>query len=109
MLKKFFEQGLNDQIATMGEVCTIQDKIKHTETEKFKAIITEKQGETEIEVGAMTYTVNAHALIPASIGQADILGNRLKTKEGEFLICTAVKSTSDAAYSCDLVKIKSLG
>lgn len=109
MLKKFFEQGLNDQIATMGEVCTIQDKIKHTETEKFKAIITEKQGETEIEVGAMTYTVNAHALIPASIGQGDILGNRLKTKEGEFLICTAVKSTSDAAYSCDLVKIKSLG
>lgn len=108
MLKKFFEQGLNDQIATMGEVCTIQDKIKHTETEQFKAIVTEKQGETEIEVGAMTYTANAHALIPASIGQDKILGNRLKTKDGEFLICTAVKSSSDAAYSCELVKIKSL-
>lgn len=109
MLKKFFEQALNDQIKTQGEECTIHDKIKHTETDKFKAIITEKNGETEIEVGAITYTVNAHALIPASIGQADILGNRLKTKEGEFLICTAVKSACDAAYSCDLVKIKSLG
>lgn len=108
MLKKFFEQGLNDQIKTMGEVCTIQDKINQTETAQFKAIVTEKQGETEVEIGAITYTANAHALIPASIGQEQIIGNRLKTKDGEFIICTAVKSSSDAAYSCELVKIKSI-
>lgn len=108
MLKKFFEQGLNDQIAIMGEVCTIQDKIHQTETNEFKAVVTARQGETEVEIGAITYTINAHALIPASIGQEQIIGNRLMTKDGEFLICSAVKSVSDAAYSCDLVKIKSI-
>lgn len=107
-MKKFFETALNDQIAIMGEVCTIQDKIHQTETNEFKAVVTARQGETEVEIGAITYTINAHALIPASIGQEQIIGNRLKTKDGEFLICSAVKSSSDAAYSCDLVKIKSI-
>lgn len=108
MMKKFFEQGFNDQLEIMGEVCKIKNKVKQTETPEFKAVITEKQGETEVEVGAITYLVNSHALIPASFSQTEILGNRLLTKEGEFLIVTAVKSISDAAYSCELVKIKSL-
>lgn len=108
MLKKFFEQGLNDQIKTMGEDVKIVDKIKRTETPEFQAIVTSKNGDLEIELGALTYTANAHALIPASIGQADFIGNRLMTKEGEYIILSAVKSTGEAAYSCDLVKINSI-
>lgn len=108
MLKKFFQEGYNDQLAVMGEVCKIKNNIKQTETNEFKAVITTKDGKLEVEIGAVTYLVDSHALIPASFGQEQIVGNRLMTKDAEYIITSAVKSLSDAAYSCDLVKVKSI-
>ena len=108
MLKKFFTDGVKDQIKVMGEECKILDRIHQKETETFNAVVTPKQCDLTVEVGAITYNIDAHALIPATIGQEQIIGNRLKTKEGEYIITSAVKSHSDAAYSCDLVKIKSI-
>ena len=108
MLKKFFKDALEDQLKIMGEDCTICDKIHQTETESFKAIITTKNSEMEVEIGSITYNIDAHALIPESVGQEKITGNRLKTKNGEYIITSAVKSVNEAAFSCDLVKIKSI-
>lgn len=109
MLKKFFESGFSDQLQICGEVCKIKNRIKQTETEEFKAVITEKSGELQVEVGQMIYTIDAHALIPESVGQEQIVvGNRLCTKEGEYMISTATKSICEPFIACDLVKIRSI-
>lgn len=108
MLKKFFQESLKDQLKIQGEECTICDKIHLTESAPFQAIITTKNSEIQVEIGSIIYNVDAHALIPESVGQEKITGNRLKTKNGEYIITSAVKSLNEAAFSCDLVKIKSI-
>lgn len=109
MLKKFFKDALKDQIKIMGEECTLCNKIKQTESDPFTAIVTNKSSEITVEIGSIVYNISGHAIIPDSIGQEkELTGNRLKTKHGEYIITSVVKSINEAAYSCDLVKIKSI-
>ena len=81
MMKKFFETALNDQLKTMGEPCKIVDKINQTVTPEFMAVVTTKTGDLTVEIGSMTYNIDGHALIPESVGQDKIIGNRLVTKD----------------------------
>jgi hypothetical protein len=108
MMKKFFETALNDQLKTMGEPCKIVDKINQTVTPEFMAVVTTKTGDLTAEIGSMTYNIDGHALIPESVGQDKIIGNRLVTKEGEYIITSSVKSKYEVAFSCDLVKVRSI-
>lgn len=105
-LSKFFADGFKDQLDMMGEKCTVENKIKRTITDPFMAVITQKQGETEVEIGGLTYVVSAHALIPSTLTVKDLISNRLHDSQGhEFLIVSAVKDISQNFYSCDLVRI----
>ena len=105
-LSNFFAEGFKDQLDMMGEKCTVENKIKRTTSEPFMAVITQKQGETEVEIGGLTYVVSAHALIPSTLNVKDLISNRLRNSEGqEFLIVSAVKDISQNFFSCDLVKV----
>lgn len=104
-LSKFFADGFKDQLAMQGEMCVIENKIKRTTSESFSAVITQKTGETEVEIGEITYTVTAHALIPNKFSVKELISNRLKSIDAEFIIVSAVKDISQDFYSCDLVRI----
>ena len=104
-LSKFFAEGFKDQLAMQGEACTVENKIKRTTSEVFYAVVTQKTGETEVEIGEITYTVSAHALIPSTFTIKELISNRLKTADNEFIIVSAVKDISQDFYSCDLVRI----
>ena len=105
-LEKFFADGFADQLNMMGQDCYIESKIKQSKTRPFKAVVTHKSGETEVEIGGLTYVVSAHALIPATrLLVKDLISNRLCTGDAEYLIISAVKDISQNFYSCDLVKL----
>lgn len=106
LLKEFLTVGVADQIAVMGQDCVLYDTLKGTTTPSFQAVVTSRDGQTEVEVGGITYSVTGHALIPATNGITPKTGNRLETEGETWLLVSAVKSSNDAAFSCDMVRLK---
>lgn len=106
LLKEFLTEGVADQIAVMGQDCVLYDTLKGTTTPSFQAVVTSRDGQTEVEVGGITYSVTGHALIPATNGITPKIGNRLETEGETWLLVSAVKSSNDAAFSCDMVRVK---
>lgn len=106
LLKEFLADGVADQVAMMGSKCVILDNLKGTSTPSFQAVVTSRDGSTEVEVGGITYTISGHALIPSNQGILPKVGNRLEVDNQAWLIVSVVKSALDAAYSCDLVRVK---
>lgn len=106
LLKEFLADGVADQVAIMGSQCVMTDNLKGTSTPSFQAVVTSRDGSTEVEVGGITYTISGHALIPSNQGILPKVGNRLEVEGEVWLIVSVVKSTLDAAYSCDLVRVK---
>lgn len=106
LLKEFLNDGLVDQIAVMGQDCVLHDTLKGTATPSFQAVVTSRDGQTEVEVSGITYTISGHALIPSDKGIIPKVGNRLETEGETWLLVSVIKSALDAAYSCDLVRVK---
>lgn len=106
LLKEFLTQGIADQVVIMGQDCVLCDTLKGTTTPSFQAVVTSRDGQTEVEVGGITYSVTGHALIPATNGITPKIGNRLETEGETWLLVSAVKSSNDAAFSCDMVRVK---
>lgn len=106
LLKEFFTQGVEDQLLLMGQECKITDNLKSTTTANFQAIITSRDGSTEVEVSGITYSITGHALIPANLGIYPKVGQRIDSEGELWLIVSVVKSALEAAYSCDLVRVK---
>lgn len=106
LLKEFFSDGVKDQITVMGQECKLNDVIKGYTSPSFYAIITSKDGLTEVEVGGITYNISGHALIPSNTNIIPKIGNRLESEGEVWLIVSSIKSSTEAAYSCDLVRIK---
>ena len=106
LLKEFLADGVADQVAIMGSQCVISDNLKGTISPSFQAVVTSRDGSTEVEVGGITYTISGHALIPSNQGILPQVGNRLEVDNEAWLIVSVVKSSLDGAYSCDLVRIK---
>lgn len=98
-------QGLQDQLDIMGQSCIISNAITGATTPAFTAIVTARNGKTEVEISGITYTVTGHALIPATATLPKI-GERLETEGELWLIVSVVKSATDPAYSCELVRLK---
>ena len=106
LLKEVLTQGIADQVVIMGQDCVLYDTLKGTTTPSFQAVVTSRDGQTEVEVSGITYSVTGHALIPATSGITPKIGNRLETEGETWLLVSAVKSSNDAAFSCDMVRLK---
>lgn len=106
LLREFLQAGVADQLLMMGQPCVIVDSLKGTTTPSFQAVVTSRDGQTEVEVSGITYTITGHALIPDDCPIIPKVGNRLESEGETWLIVNSVKSRLDAAYSCDLVRIK---
>ena len=106
LLREFLEAGIADQILVMGQPCKLADTLNGTISPSFQAVVTSRDGQTEVELGGITYTISGQALIPDACPSQPKVGNRLETDKEVWLIVSVVKSTLDAAYSCDLVRIK---
>lgn len=102
-LYDFFRAGIIDQLSTAGESCTYR---KGDFSQSINAVITEQNGDLALELGGMLYTVNGHALIADNAGFKPAPGASLQTNGGaKYLLITAIKSITDAAYSCTLHRI----
>lgn len=106
LLKDFFSAGVNDQLALMGQQCVILDYLKKENSPEFRAIITSTNSNTEVELGGITHNISGHALIPDNQAIVPKVGQRIACNNEEWLIVSVVKSAIDAAYSCDLVRVK---
>lgn len=104
-LEKFFEQGVSDQLKVMGSTIKIKSMPSKELSKEFVAVITERTGDLQAEVGGAVYTVNAHALIPLSCGFTPKVTDHILSKDNEYIIVSVVRSIVDKAYACDLVRI----
>lgn len=106
LLKEFLTEGVADQIAVMGQDCVLQDTLKGTTSPSFQAVVTSRDGQTEVEVGGITYSISGHALIPSNQAITPKVGQRLETEGETWLLVSVIKSALDSAFSCDLVRVK---
>lgn len=101
-LQKFFQEGFTDQLTTAGELITLVNP-KTKESTPLNAVVTENSGNTSVEIGSVLYQVDAHVLIPADYNPT--IGHIVKTAYTDYKIISKVKSTYEAAWSCNLIKI----
>lgn len=105
LIEDFFAQGVADQVSVMGSPVKLKSMPKGTLSKEFKAILTSRSGDLQLEVGGALYTVTAHVLIPTSANIIPKVSDQIISGEDEYVIITVVRSVIDKAFSCDLVKI----
>lgn len=101
-LEQFFAQGFNDQLLTAGSPCSLTVKGK---THNFNAVLTQKSGDLEVEIGGSSYIVNAGVLIPNNFSAKDLISSVICFGSDKYFIASAIKDPFQPFLSCDLVKI----
>ena len=101
-IQKFFAQGFNDQLKTMGSPCVLVAKGKHT---NFNAVVVQKAGDTEVELSGALYVVTGAALIPSTFTVKELISNILECDGSRYIIVSAVKDPFNDFWACDLTRI----
>ena len=104
-LEDFFAQGVADQIAIMGSPVKLRSMPSRHESPNFAAVITSRDGSLQAEFGGALYSVTGHLLIPTSSGITPKVSDQIISNGDEWFIVSVIRSVTDKAYSCDLVKI----
>lgn len=99
------------QMGTAGDACHVQSAAGRPTAYNLActAVVTSRDGSVDAQVGGDIFAVTGHALISkASISQEPMPHDTL-TVDGsgvKWQLASVIHSPNDAAYSCDLVRIR---